>query len=302
MRPGPLALAALLGAVLHGPCPAGGAQPPRAVGDEAWQVMRQSLEVDRADPLAPRSSPVGAADAGRVERVVFTGARAARVPAQLETPIHTTPPWPCVLLVHGLSRSKEHWWTFGSTTEGKLKDRLVAAGFAVLALDLPLHGERLVDNDYQDPRTLLEEGRTARFRELFADGVVDHRRALDYLATRADVDTARVGLLGYELGGAFAFCLAAVEPRLRAAIACATPAVDDGLALHAPQSHAPRIRRPFLMLMADNSRTSTRDQAEALFGLVGAAAKELKVYHSDDRLPIWYVGDAVDWLSGYLKP
>ena len=88
-------------------------------------------------------------------------------------------------------------------------------------------------------------GGAPRFRELFADGVVDLRRALDYLATRADVDTSRVGLLGYELGGNVAFCLMAVEPRLRAAIACVTPAVDDGPALLAPQNYAPRVRVPF---------------------------------------------------------
>jgi hypothetical protein len=34
--------------------------------------------------------------------------------------------------------------------------------------------------------------------------------------------------------------------------------------------------------------------------LLAASPAELKVYTSDDRLPIWYMGDAVGWFVTHL--
>jgi dienelactone hydrolase len=278
------------------------AEPLPAVGDEAFRVMARQFDYDES-PLDALADRLRETEGGRVEKVVFTGHRQARVPAYLELPLLAEPPYPCVVLVHGLSRSKEYWWTYGNTTEGKHKNRLVAAGFAVLGLDLPLHGERLGENDFQNPWNLVEEERTARLRDLFVASVVDQRRALDYLATRADIDTGRVGLVGYELGATVAFCLAAVEPRLRAFVACVPPTVRDPLSVRATQNYAGHIgHSPFLLLMASQSRTSTEADAEGLQALFDSPAKELKVYHSDDRLPIWYVGDSVAWFTDHLSP
>jgi hypothetical protein len=54
------------------------------------------------------------------------------------------------------------------------------------------------------------------------------------------------------------------------------------------------------MLMAANSRTSSPADAEQLHALLAAPA-ELKVYTSDDRLPIWYVGDAISWFVTHVQ-
>ena len=45
----------------------------------------------------------------------------------------------------------------------------------------------------------------------------DDRRTVDYLATRADVDPARIGCIGLSGGGLRAACLAAADPRIKAA-------------------------------------------------------------------------------------
>jgi dienelactone hydrolase len=61
-------------------------------------------------------------------------------------------------------------------------------------------------------------------KTLFAAGATwpglltwDDRRTVDYLATRADVDPARIGCIGLSGGGLRAACLAAADPRIRAA-------------------------------------------------------------------------------------
>jgi dienelactone hydrolase len=288
------ALAGLLAAA-----PARSQEPLRPMGDEAFAVMTRWFDYEPT-PSAMRVDAMRETANGRLYKVVFNGIGTRRVPAHLELPLHGTAPYPCVILVHGMSRSKELWWSFGTTTEGKHKDRLVAEGFAVIGLDLPLHGERAAENDFLNPATLLQVGAESRLRDLFTGSVVEHRRAIDALWARTDIDSSRIGVLGYGFGGAIAFALAAVEPRLRATVACVPPTVRDALSVRATQNYAPRIHSPFLMLMAANSHTSSAADAEQLRALLAAAPAELKVYTSDDRLPIWYMGDAVGWFVTHL--
>lgn len=60
--------------------------------------------------------------------------------------------------------------------------------------------------------TISQPNGTATFRPL----VVNARRALDLLAARKDVDSSRLGLVGFSLGGQTAAILAGDEPRLKA--------------------------------------------------------------------------------------
>ncbi|MEE2830862.1 MAG: alpha/beta fold hydrolase [Candidatus Latescibacterota bacterium] len=274
-------------------------EPLRPVGDEAYAVMARWFDYGPT-PSALRSDELRDAANGRLYKIVFNGIGARRVPAYLELPLHGEAPYPCVMLVHGMSRSKELWWSFGTTTEGKHKDRLVGEGFAVIGLDLPMHGERAAENDFVNPATLLQIGAESRLRDLFTESVVEHRRAIDALWTRADIDTSRIGVLGYEFGAAVAFALAALEPRVQATVACVPPTVRDVLSVRATQNYAPHITSPFLMLMAANSHTSSQAESEELRALLAASPAELKVYTSDDRLPIWYMGDAVGWFVTHL--
>lgn len=281
--------------------PARSQEPLRAVGDEAFAAMTRWFDYE-SQPAEIHEREVRDTAQGRVYQLIFNGVGERRVPAYLELPLHGEPPYPCVILIHGISRSKEFWWTFGTTTEGKHKDRLVGEGFAVLGLDLPWHGVRAAENGYVNPSALFVDNARTQLRDLFTLSVVDHRLAIDALWTRADIDSSRIGVLGYDFGGAVTFALAAVEPRVTASVACVPPTFRDGLSVLATQNYAPRIDHPFLMLMAANSRTSSAADAEQLRELLTASPAELKIYTSDDRLPIWYVGDAVSWFTTHLSP
>ena len=274
-------------------------EPLRAIGDEAYATMVRWFDYEPQSSETRTSLERDTAQ-GRVYQIVFNSVGKRQVPAYLELPLNGEPPYPCVVLIHGMSRSKEFWWSFGTTTEGKHKDRLVGEGFAVLGVDLPLHGVRAAEGDYVDPATLLTRGAESRARDLFRDSVVDHRRAIDALWGRADIDSTRIGVLGYDFGGSVAFALAALEPRVQASVACVPPTIRDGLSVLAAQNYAPRIDKPFLMLMAANSRTSSPEDAGQLRKLVSVPSAEMKIYTSDDRLPIWYVGDAVSWFTTHL--
>ena len=77
---------------------------------------------------------------------------------------------------------------------------------AVLALDAQYHGERISANDYENPGAMLFERKWYNWtREMVLQTTVEHRRAIDYLATRPEIDVERIGLLGHSMGGIIIF-------------------------------------------------------------------------------------------------
>jgi dienelactone hydrolase len=120
---------------------------------------------------------------------------------------------------------------------------LARQGYVVIAIDMFYWGERraLLDNDpaaYRErPRSMTDE-EIAAFnrrssqneqlvaRSLFTAGVSwpgivhwDDIRTLDYLASRPEVDNRRLGCVGLSVGGWRSFLLAALDERIKTAVA-----------------------------------------------------------------------------------
>ncbi|WP_149256822.1 S9 family peptidase [Actinomadura sp. K4S16] len=106
-------------------------------------------------------------------------------------------PAPAVVLVNGLDSTKEHQYSSGHWEE------LAARGISCLMLDQPGTGE-----------ALRMQGLTARI-----DAEAWGSAAIDYLHTRTDVDPARIGIVGWSLGGYYAPRVAAFEKRYALVVA-----------------------------------------------------------------------------------
>lgn len=109
----------------------------------------------------------------------------------LRKPWHIPKP-PVVILVPGLDSVKEELHIYGND--------FLRRGMAVLAIDGPGQGEM----EFELP--------------LRPEYEVPVHHAINYLETRPDVNSRRVGLMGVSFGGQFAVRAAAFEPRLKAAI------------------------------------------------------------------------------------
>jgi len=106
-------------------------------------------------------------------------------------------PTPVMIMFNGLDSTKEHMYASGHWEE------LAARGISCLMVDCPGSGE-----------ALRLQGLTARVdSEAWATACVDH------LLTRPDVDPARIGLVGWSLGGYYAPRAAAFEKRLALVVA-----------------------------------------------------------------------------------
>ena len=109
---------------------------------------------------------------------------------------HSAGPRPCLIFFSGLDVSKEYLFLFGIGPE------LSARGISVLFIDHPGVGEAL------------------RLRGLHAFPETERATApcVDYLQTRRDIDSDRIGVIGVSLGGYYAARSAAFEKRLAACI------------------------------------------------------------------------------------
>lgn len=274
------------------------------VGAEGFAVLREFFRYDGDVPLDVRLVERSEGPGYVREKLVFQGIRDSRVPAYLALPTGGEPPYPCVMLLHGIGGSKEGWWRADASHSGRLlTDGLLAAGFCVLTLDAEYHGERLANNDYESATVFtFERGWMQRTRDMVVQSVVEHRRAIDVLEARDDVDTSRIGVVGYSMGGMMTFMLAALEPRVSAAVACVPPLLREDRSPLAIHNYAPRIEtQAFLLLVAqEDAANCTPEEARRLHDLIPSPARELGLYEGGHLLPPEWTARAAKWLEAGL--
>jgi dienelactone hydrolase len=193
------------------------------------------------------------------EKVHFNTTPEIRVPAAVLIPKRARLPAPAIVALHDhggfyfwgreklLEREDEHPVLTDFKKQyyaGKsLASELARAGYVVIVIDMFYWGERrlLLKDDPPDwrerPRSITPE-RIAAFnrrssegeqllgRTIFAAGFTwagvmfwDDVRTVDYLARRKEVDPARIGCAGLSLGGLRTIHLAALDERIKAAVA-----------------------------------------------------------------------------------
>ncbi|MEM6705322.1 MAG: SUMF1/EgtB/PvdO family nonheme iron enzyme, partial [Acidobacteriota bacterium] len=146
-------------------------------------------------------------------------------------------------------------------------------------------------------------------RDIFAQQVIDVRRTVDYLSTRADIDGESIALMGMSYGAEYAAVIAAVEKRLKTVILLAG-GFDDLHMLREPYEiqpwhFAPRVLQPVLMLNGDADYSLPVSTAQKpLFDLLGTDPEHKKhvvlegAHIPTDRHAIYR--HSLDWFHRYL--
>src|SRR5580704_8501603 len=173
---------------------------------------------DYSGPLNPRIT--GQIEAGKytIEKIVFESLPGFYVTANLYRP-NTQGRYPGILL------------QAGHTQEGKPEGQRLAAnlalkGFVVLAFDPIGQGEREQTYDPRVDRPLAgwsvpEHIQAGAQNILIGESLAryfiwDAKRAVDYLASRPEVDAERLGAVGCSGGGALTTFIGALDPRVKA--------------------------------------------------------------------------------------
>jgi dienelactone hydrolase len=133
------------------------------------------------------------------------------------------------------------------------------------------------------------------------------RQTIDYLSTRADIDSTRVAFFGVSWGGSLGGIIPAIEPRIKGVLlyvagiwpSAARPEAD-------PVNYLPRVRQPVLMLNGKYDQLFSPDQAqEPFFRLLGtpAAQKQQVLYEDGHNLPFTEVMKrGSQWLDALFGP
>ena len=198
--------------------------------EEDWEQHRQRVNAKLAElnplpqrtPLHPRIIDVVEKESHRLEKVVFQSQPDFYVTAGLFLPKPLDAPAPAVVYCSGHSAE-----AFRSPVYQKAILNLVSKGFVVLAFDPIGQGERL---QYVDPQSGSSRigGPTSEHsyvgaqylltgRSLAQTMIWDGIRAVDYLISRPEVDSTRIGITGRSGGGTQSSYIAAYDERIKAA-------------------------------------------------------------------------------------
>jgi dienelactone hydrolase len=277
---------------------------------EAWPLLARLYEYDNTIPLEARTVEIKEIDGLRREKIVFRTTQGFLASGYLQLPATGTAPFPCVLLLHGWSGSKESWYQDNNyISGGNIRKLLLERGYATFMLDAQCHGDRIAVNDFAPINHHINEEmpvgqrRKGYFtqREIYTQTVVDYRRAIDYLDTRPEIDIGRIGLIGYSMGGTQSFMLTAVEPRIQATVACATPSELQPHTLYAPQNYIHAIGdRPFFMVAGNNDTMCPMIHAKQLYTLIPSSTKDLKFYDGSHKLIPTFALHAVEWIETHI--
>ena len=213
---------------------------PTGADPQEWAAWRAALvarlhgvlglQTPQTAPLDARSETPTSHRGYRREFVTFAGGPGAEVPAWLLVPEGASGPRPAVIAVHGHGTGVDD--IVGINLDGSERDEpvgyhqnfalaLCRRGFVVLAPEVLGFGRR---RDAED--VAAGPGQSSCYnaalwgmmlgRPLLGRRVADTMRAVDYLATRPEVDAARIGIMGISGGGTVALFTSALDARLRA--------------------------------------------------------------------------------------
>jgi dienelactone hydrolase len=270
-------------------------------GDDVYKTLVHFYQYDKDIPFDARVVTKMRTKTCDFEKIVFTGIRTSRVPGYLAFPITGKPPFPCVLMLHGAGADKEMWWK-ETDNRSRLTKELLEAGYAVLCLDAKCNGERIHNNDYENFYFTMAKKWYYTVEDAVIQSSIEYRRALDYLEGRPEVDSSRIGIIGYSMGGIMTFILSAVEPRIKVSVACVTPFLKQPEAFAIwPLNFSPHIEgRQFLMMEGSKNIDISVDNADRLYSLINCENKQLLRYKIGFRLPDKHTDDALQWFKNLL--
>lgn len=262
---------------------------------------------ERSGPLAARTTSRIDADGYRTETVIFDSMPGQHVTATLFLPPAGKGPFPAVVISPGHSPTgRAGDYSFGAN--------FARNGVAALTYDIVGEGERL---QYYDPDLGASrvgkptgEHSMAAFHTWLVGGhvsryfVFDAVRAIDYLASRPEIDAARIGAFGCSGGGTVTAYLAALDTRVKAAaVACYINDFQHLLAGPGPQDAEQSIQDfiasgldiPDWIELVAPKPYAVVSTTEDMFPFAGAKAAV------EDARPFWTAygaGERLEWITG----
>lgn len=230
-----------------------------------------------------------------------------KVTGLLSLPKTGKAPYPVIILLHGMGDRK----SVDYVTSGN--EYLTKAGYAVLRIDTHNHGDRKVDNyDFS-----LTDGLKYWTRNTISQTVFDLHRAVDFLETRADIDSERIGYYGISLGGIIGTIFCGLDERVKAPVIVIAGGslnllygkdalkqeVLDYMSIIDPINFVEKIApRPLLMINAENDEVIPPLTSKLLYQKAKEPKNIIWYPTTHKRVPLEQVyQDGINWFDEYLN-
>jgi dienelactone hydrolase len=207
-----LVLSAAIAAVAAGPASAQWASDAwleNPVGQETFDTYREFFRYDAGEPFDLETRSVDDVEGIRVRRLTFTSTPDETVYADYYEAATSTRDRPHLILVHGGIRP-------GKASMRPIAEFLVRRGFSVMAIDMPLFGERdtgqLASFSESDKHENLYN-RESIYLQWIIQLVKDVGRTFDLLVDEFGADPARIAYVGFSRGAQAGFIVTGVDQR-----------------------------------------------------------------------------------------
>jgi formylglycine-generating enzyme required for sulfatase activity/dienelactone hydrolase len=266
----------------------------KPVDDATFAAYARLFEYDPLPLDARQEGGVEEAEDWRMERTSFASTYGERIPARLYLPRRGRAPYQAVL-----------YFPSGAAQAFPSMERFPDADFAFLVRS----GRAVLCPVYQNTldRRHPDAGPNAG-RAYFIQSVKDARRAVDYLASRPEIDSSRLGYFGISLGASAGLRVLAVEPRLRAAVLAAAGLTRGPVPPELDRlNFAPRVRQPVLLVNGrDDFLFPLETTQKPLLAHLGAPPEHKKLVLLDGGHVIprskEFIREALDWFDRHLGP
>jgi pimeloyl-ACP methyl ester carboxylesterase len=192
-------------------------------------------------------------------------------------------------------------------TSNSVERRDQVASFVVktgLALVLPI-----LKSTYERRDSLVSDlpDSTIFWRDHVVMWTKDIRRTLDYLSTRADIDTSHFAYFGTSWGSNMAPIQLVAEPRFKTAVLyVAGLTMERGRPEVDPVNYLPRVKLPVLMLNGKYDFFFPLETAQRpFFDMLGTSKDQKKwiVYEGGHDVPrTELIKETLGWLDAHLGP
>jgi dienelactone hydrolase len=271
----------------------------KPVSDAVYAGYRQMYDYDKTPLNAKLEMRDTSSGEWIVERVAFDAAYGKeRMSAWIFLPMHGTPPYQTVVYFPG---------SFAIDQSSSMERRDMTPSFVVKsgrAFVLPIF-----KSTYERQDSLRSDlpDMSVMWRDHVVMWAKDYRRTLDYLSTRADIDTSRFAFYGQSWGGNMGGVVPAVEPRIKAIVLhVAGLTMQRGRPEVDPVNFLPHIKAPTLMLNGKYDFFFPTEIAQKPFFRLLGTPKEQKryiVYEGGHDVPrTQLISETLSWLDTYLGP
>ncbi len=270
----------------------------KPVDDKTFNIFLRQYEYDKS-PLNAKIDSTIEAEFWTAEKVTFdAGYNNERMEAYLYLPKNYTPPYQAVLFFPGSGDIFSKKYTPSSI--GNI-DFILKSGRAIIR---PIY--KGTHERHDELKSDLQE-ETVFYKDHVIMWRKDIGRSLDYLETRKDIQSDKIGFLGWSWGGFLGGIMPAVEKRINVVVLNV-----GGMEMHKALPEADQINflqrvvQPVLMLNGKHDMYFPVETSQKpMFDFLGSPKKDKKIiiYESGHQVPRTdFVKETLLWYDKYLGP